>query len=67
MNLVGPFHCLAGGFVFVQIRASSLAVATDEFRVQQKTMIGFWQECVAIISGSLEISIRYNKFCDEDK
>ena len=53
MCLPGPFQKRAGGLVMVHKRARSLAVLVEEFRVQQKIMIGFLHECVPMTSGSL--------------
>jgi hypothetical protein len=53
IGLFGPFHSLAGAFDMDHKRASSLAVATEEFLVQQKIMIGFMEPRVAMISESL--------------
>jgi hypothetical protein len=43
-DLLGAFHNLAGGFDIDQKRASSFAVDTAEFLVQQKISIGFRYE-----------------------
>jgi hypothetical protein len=53
MRLPGAFQSRAGGLVMFQSLARSLAVATDEFLVQQKIMMGLWQECVPMTSGNL--------------
>lgn len=54
MRFPGPFHNLAAWLAVDHMRASSFAVATVEFLVQQKIMIGFLHECVLMTSWSLQ-------------
>lgn len=53
---VGPAHCRSPGLFIPHQFARSLAVPMVDFRVMQKTMIGFFCECLVINSGSLSPS-----------
>jgi hypothetical protein len=51
--LLGPVQNLRIGSVSTHRFASMFAVATEAFRVEQKTMTGFPRPCLAMTSGIL--------------
>lgn len=56
IGLLGPFHSRAGWLDVDHNRASSFAVVTAEFLVQQNIMMGFFAECVPMTSASLRFN-----------